>query len=73
MISKPKEYISMLLNDMIKSVEIAVKNYYEETFYQKYPLPESSDRLRKALDRVDEVKKEIFYVLKIAAKDGFDE
>lgn len=73
MISKPKEYIDMLLKDLVQEVQLAVKNYYEETFYRKCPMPESSDRLREALKKTDEVKKEIFYVLKIAAKDSFNE
>lgn len=73
MITKPKEYIDILLKDMVKTVEIAVKNYVTETYHNMCSPSESSEKLRKSMERVDEVKREIFYVLKIAARDTFED
>lgn len=73
MITKPKEYIDILLKDMVKTVEMAVRNHMHETYRGMCSPVDSSERLRKSLERVDEVKREIFYVLKIAARDTFED
>ncbi len=72
-LSKPKEYIDILLKDLIKTLEMAVKNYYEERYNNMCSSAVSSDKLQRAMDKVDEIKKEIFYVMKIAVKNGFED
>ena len=73
MITKPKEYIDILLKDLVKTVEMAVSDYTKERFVGACSPVESSDKLRKAMAKVDEVKREIFYILKIAARDTFED
>lgn len=73
MLTKPKEYIDILLKDMVKTIEMAVKNYVTESYQGMCSPGESSEKLRKSMAHVDEVKREIFYVLKIAARDTFED
>lgn len=70
MISKPKEYIDILLNDLVKHVQMATRNYFEERFRGEFHANDSHNRLEESMKRVDEIKSEIFYVISLVGKEN---
>jgi len=73
MISKPKEYIDLLLNDMVKTVQIATKNFFDETYHNRCSLLDAHERLDKAMKKIDELKEEIFFVISLVKENSTDD
>ncbi len=73
MISKPKEYIDILLHDLVKTIQIATKNFFDETYHNRCALVDAHDRLTKSMDKVDLIKEEIFYIISHIQGDSTDE
>ena len=61
-ISKPKEYISILVSEMKMIIQTAVTNYYEETFHNRCALHESKSKLNLEMERVDKLRDEIILI-----------
>jgi len=66
MISKPKEYIDILLQDLVKTIQIATRNYFDERYGNLCSMADSENRFDKAMEKVDSIKSEIFYVIGLA-------
>jgi hypothetical protein len=62
MLSKPKEYISLLIEEMKKIMHHAFINYYEETFRGMCPLHVSKEKLDAEMNKVDKLRDEIIFI-----------
>jgi hypothetical protein len=61
-LSKPKEYVSILIAEIKLIIQGALINYYEETFHAKCTLHESRSRLDLEMEKVDKLRDEIIHI-----------
>lgn len=61
-LSKPKEYVSILVNEMTLIIQYALTNYYEETFHNLCTASERNSRLDLEMNKVDKLRNEIFLI-----------
>ena len=68
MINLQKAYINILLQDLVKTVQIATKHYFDERYMGKCSMIDSENKLNEAMKKVDAIKDEIFYVISLVEK-----
>lgn len=73
MISKPKEYIDLLLTDMVKAVQNATLKYVQDTYRGNRPIYECQAELNLELEKIDKTKQEIKYVISLIEQDKQNE
>lgn len=62
-ISKPKEYIDILLQDIINITKHATNNMVHENFTVMCPFSDSTERFNKQMEKVDVLKEEILLII----------
>mgnify|MGYP006946458915 CR=1 FL=1 len=62
-LSRPKEYIELLIDSMVKDVRKATEIYFRQTFSGDTPLYQVESEYRAAWDKIDDVKEEILEIL----------
>lgn len=73
MISKPKEYIDLLLTDMVKNVQQATIEYVRNTYQGNVPIYKCKEDLDKRLEIIDKTKQEIKYIISMVEQEKGNE
>ena len=58
-LSRPKEYIRMLLAEITQLNRDAIENYMHESYQNSCPMTDSHDKLNRALAEIEIIKLEI--------------
>jgi septin family protein len=61
-LSRPSEYVNILIQDMLKGVQIATEKLYYERYHNVCSLHESQERYNACFERIEEIKKEIISI-----------
>ena len=69
-ISRPKEYIDILLKEIIEITKHATNNMVHENFKGICPFHESSERFENKMEKVEELKKEILTICENLTKQN---
>lgn len=69
-LSRPKEYIEVLLKEIIDITKNATNNMVHENFKGMCPFHESRDRFDSHMKKVEEIKKEILAICENLTKQN---